>query len=183
MLSKLGAVCKSLSKLFFLKDACLQTPGADVYRASSIHQDLFSLCTNAPRPSMKNYHNYGQPCKGEILEKLYSQVDRDVSSLIKLLKAFEDTPKGHWCLPFAGQQPLCTPHQTQSLGSSLCRSWQVLQLLSLGLLFCWQGDTTHSALHQVPREPAGSQADHPLGSWLLTLPCRSQQTAIGNILP
>lgn len=82
MLSKLGAVCKSLSKLFFLKDACLQTPEADAHRASSIHKDLFSLCTDAPRPSMKKTRNYGQPCKCEILEKLYSQVDRDVFSLL-----------------------------------------------------------------------------------------------------
>lgn len=186
MLSKLGAVCKSLSKLFFLKDACLQTPEADVCRASSIHKDLFSLCTNAPRPSMKKIPQLQSVLQvWDTRKALQPSGQGCVFSLIKILKAFEDTPKGRWCSHSAGQQPLCTPCRTQSLGSSLCRRWQVLQLLSLRLFFCWQGDTAHSALHQLPREPERSQADYvcPLGSWLLMLPCRSHQTATGNILP
>lgn len=190
MLSKLWAVCKSLSKLFFLKDACLQTPEADVYGATSIHKDLSSLRTNAPRASTKKIPQLRSALQvWDTRRTLQPSGHGSVSSPLKLLNAFVDTQKGRWCSHFAGQQPLCTPHRTQSPDSSLGRSWQVLQLLSLGLCFCWQGDTKCSAFPQgackkpgwpslslgPPAAPAASQEPPNSHRQYLTITCKRPQ--------
>lgn len=152
MLSKLWAVCKSLSRLFFLKDAYLQAPEADVYQESFIHKDLFNLHTDAPR-SMKKIPQL-QPALQvwDTRKALQPSGQGCVFSLIKLLNAFEDTPKRHWCSLFAGQQPLCTPHQTQSLGSSLLGAGRCSSCFPLDS----SGKGTQHALHS-PRSPGSLQ--------------------------